>query len=96
MELLGKQCTCINYGVKQAIEWALDYHISNLAREIGQKTEMAGLAKTEFKKITGIDPSTYGIEYNIERLQKELDFYKKIRDEVIDLPRCPEPAFTVQ
>ena len=85
-----------NYSAKQSIEWALDYRISNLVREVGQKTEMARLAKAEFKEITGFDPSTYGIEYNIQRLKSELDFYTKLRDEIIELPRCPEPAFEVQ
>ena len=95
-EFLGKECSCINYRSKRAIEWALDYHIINVARELREKEDLVKEAKAEFKEITGGEPSEYGAEAQIQRLQKEVNFYLKLRDEIIDLPRCDEPTFEVQ
>ena len=95
-ELLGKDCSCINYRSKQAIEWALDYHLIDVAKELRQSELLLEEAKKEFEEITGKEPEGYKIEGKIERLKKEHAFYNKLRDEVIKLPRCPEPAFEVQ
>ena len=95
MVILGKECKCIRQAPKQAIQWALEYHISNLAREVDQKTDLVRLAKEEFREITGFDPQAYVMEHAIERLNKELDFYKELREEIIKLPNCVQPAFEV-
>lgn len=95
-ELLGKECSCIKYYAKRGIEWALDYHIVTVARELREKEELLEEAKVEFKEITGREPGEYGAEAQIQRLQKEINFYLNLRKEIIELPRCPEPAFEVQ
>ncbi len=93
MELLGNQCSCINIRAKQALEWALDYHIIDVSKELRDKEDLLEFAKAEFKEITGREPGEYGSEAQIQRLKKERDFYLELRKEIIDLPRCPEPAF---
>ena len=95
-ELLGKQCSCINYSAKQALEWALDYHIVTVARELRAKELLLKEAQAEFKEITGREPGEYGAEAQIQRLKKEHDFYLELRKEIIETPRCPEPTFGVQ
>ena len=95
-ELLGKQCSCINYSAKQALEWALDYHIVTVARELRAKELLLKEAQAEFKEITRREPGEYGAEAQIERLKKEENFFLALRKEIIDLPRCAEPAFEVQ
>lgn len=94
--LLGKECSCINHRAKQAIEWALDYHIVTVTRELRDKESLLEEAKVEFKQITGKEPGEYGAEAQIQRLQKEIDFYLELRKEIIEIPRCPEPAFEMQ
>ncbi len=96
MALLGKQCGCINYRAKQALEWALDYHIIDVTKEISQAAILVEKAKREFVEITGMEPSPYKLEEQLERLRKELDFYADLREEIIKLAKCPEPAFEVQ
>ncbi len=95
-ELLGKECSCINHQGKQALEWALDYHIITIAKELRGKEDLLKEAKAEFKEIVGREPGEYGIEAQIKRLQKEVNFYLDLRKEIIELPRCPEPTFEVQ
>ena len=95
-ELLGKECSCINYRGKQAIEWALDYHIIDVTKEISQAAILIEQAKREFVEIVGKEPAPYELEEQLRRLRKELDFYVDLREEIIKLPRCPEPAFEVQ
>ena len=94
--LLGEQCSCINYSAKQAIEWALDYHIVSIARELREKEDLLKEARAEFKEITGKEPGKYGAEAQIQRLKKEHDYYLKLRNEIIEIPRCSEPAFEVR
>jgi len=96
MVILGEECKCLRKAPKQAIQWALEYHISNLVREVDQKTDLVRLAKAEFREITGFDPKAYVMEHAIERLKKELDFYKELREEIIKLPNCIESAFEVR
>ena len=93
--MLGKQCSCMNHRAKQAIEWALDYHISDIAKELRIHEIILDEAKQEFFEITGHAPGQYGIEKKIERLQKEHTFYIDLRKEIIQLKECPEPAFEV-
>lgn len=91
MKHLGEQCSCINYRAKQAIEWALDYHIIDIAREVREAEILAEKAKQEFMEITGKEPEYYKIEGKIQRLRREHDFYVELRDEIRKLPQCPEP-----
>lgn len=94
--LLGKQCSCINYRAKQLLEWALDFHIVNITKEISQDAIALEQAKREYVEITGKEPGHYGLEERLERLRKELDVYADLREEIIKLPKCDEPAFEVQ
>lgn len=96
MELLGEKCSCINYRAKQAIEWALDYHIIDITKEMSQATILIEQAKREFEEVVGREPSRYNLEEQLRRLGKELDFYTGLREEIIKLPRCPEPPFVAQ
>lgn len=95
-ELLGKQCSCINDRAKQALSWALDYHIITVARELRSKEDLLKEAKAEFKEIVGKEPGEYGAEAQIKRLQEEANFYLALRKEIIELPSCVEPAFEVK
>jgi len=96
MKLLGEQCSCINYRAKQAIEWALDYHIIDVTKEISKAAILIEQAKREFVEIVGKEPAPYKLEEQLQRLRKELDFYADLREEVKKLPRCPEPPFVTQ
>lgn len=93
MQILGEECKCMRQAPKQAIEWALDYHIISVAHELAAAEVLLEQAKKEFEEITGKEPEPYKIEGRISRLKKEEDFYIKLRKEIIELPRCPEPAF---
>lgn len=93
MKHLGDQCSCINEQAKQAIEFALDYHIIHILREIRGKQELLKEAKQEFEKITGSKPGRYGVEDTIDRLQKDYRLYSEIRAEIIKTPECSRPAF---
>ncbi len=95
-DLLGQQCSCMRYETKRLIEWAIDYHLISISKEIKEAEILVEEAKGEFREITGKEPERYGIEGRISRLKKEEDTYTRLRDEIIELPSCPEPAFEVR
>lgn len=94
MVILG-ECKCMRKEAKQGIEWALDYHISSLDKEIRDKEILVEKARSEFVEIVGREPGDY-TRLNIPRLKTELKFYLALRKEIIELPRCDEPAFEVK
>jgi len=61
-DLLGKECSCINTRAKQALQWALDYHIVTVAREPRNKEALLEEAKAEFKTITGKEPGNMALK----------------------------------
>ena len=95
MIILG-DCKCMRKEAKQGIEWALDYHLGTLRRDHRDMERLLQESKTEFKEITGREPGIYGAEAKLELLKKEIDFFLGLRKEIIELPRCDEPAFEVQ
>ncbi|KKM02756.1 hypothetical protein LCGC14_1781240 [marine sediment metagenome] len=95
MLILG-ECSCIRKAPKQAIEWALDYHIIAVRRELMDTERNLEMAKDEYKEITGKEPGIYGAEAQIQRLKKEEDYYMELRGKIIELPVCDQPAFEVQ
>ncbi len=92
MDILG-ECKCMRKAPKQAIEWALDYHIIEITKELMDRKRELEAAKAEFKEITGKEPGIYGAEAQIERLRREDKYYLELRTAIILLPRCDEPAF---
>lgn len=95
MVILG-ECKCMRKGAKQGIEWAIDYHVSDLNKELKEKEILVEKARSEFTEQTGMEPGEYRIEVNIARLKREISFYLALRKEIIELPSCDEPAFEVQ
>ena len=95
MEILG-ECKCMRKVPKQAIEWALDYHLGTLRRDHRDMERLLMESKAEYKEITGKEPGIYGAEAKLRRLKDEIDFYLEVRKEIIELPRCDEPTFEVQ
>ena len=90
MVILG-ECKCMRQAPKQAIEWAIDYHLASLRKEF---REWEAIAREPRSGQLSDDPMI--IEKNITHLRKELDSYMDLRKEIIELPRCDEPAFEVQ
>ena len=94
-QLIGEHCSCINQRAKQAIEWALAYHIVATKKELGEAETLLDKAKQELREITGRDLGQYGVERKIEWLKKEEALYISLLGEIIQLKACPEPAFKV-
>ena len=93
MVLILGECACMRQAPKQAIEWALDYHLGTLRRDYRDLQRLLVEAQTEYKEITGKEPGEYSAEAKLQRMQKEIDYYLDLRKEIIELPRCDEPAF---
>ena len=87
MVILG-ECKCMRQAPKQAIEWAIDYHLSSLRKELKEWGMIAQGGPLV------MDASL--IEKNVAHQKKEMDSYLELRKEIIELPRCDEPAFEVQ
>jgi len=81
-------CKCMRQAPKQAIEWAIDYHLSSLRKELREWGAIAQGGPLV------MDVSL--VEKNIAHLKKDLDYYMDLRKEIVELPRCDEPAFEVR
>ena len=88
--ILG-ECKCMRQRAKQGIEWAIDYQLNSLRKELREW----GTIAQDPRSGPLLDDSIL-IEKTIAHLREEADFYLDLRKEIIKLPRCDEPAFEVQ
>ena len=89
-ELLGKECSCINHKAKESIQWALDNLLGTLRRDHRDMESLLVEAKGEFEEILGRSPGIYGAEAKLQLLKDEMDFFLKLRKEIVTLPSCDE------